>query len=453
MNSRPKVGFVCFGEVNTPYGRLEILRDDALRALDALRAEIVDVGIVTDDPSYETAEKAIGKLRAAEFSSLIICIAGWVPTHAVIKVTDVFRHMPMALWGLKGWREGDLILSTAPQAGSTAARGAFDALGYTFKYVYSAMDEPHPVAEIDAFTRAAHAAACLRNARVGSMGYRDMLLYGTQFEGNSMRGQLGVEVETFEMLEMVGNIEKLDQKDVDAGVEFVKDSWVIDGEVDDAVIGNGVKYALAIGMKIKERGYEAVTLLDVDGMKKLMGFPPAMVFMLLDHYYGVQVTPENDVMGNVTQLMLHYITGERIQYLEYYEFLKESMIAGVPDFIIKSVTDGDVHMLPAAFGMLSASLSNVSKVRPGYVTCARLYYKNGQYYMHMYTGDGKRPPKWTEFGWDDPVPVLPSLEIAPDSCTVAEFADKVTSQHVIVAYGDQSEPLKDLCRLLDIEIA
>jgi len=235
-------------------------------------------------------------------------------------------------------------------------------------------------------------------------------------------------------------------------VKFVRDNWVIDGKCDDEVIENGVKYALAIGMKVKERGYDAVTLLDVDGMKKLLSFPPAMVFMLLDHYYGVQVTPENDVMGNVTQLMLHYITGEQIQYLEYYEFFKDSVIAGVPDYIIKGVTDGEVHMLPAAFGLLSASLSNVSKVRPGYVTCARLIYKNGRYYMHMYTGDGKRPPKWTEFGWDDPVPMLPSLEIAPDSCTVEEFAQKVASQHVIVAYGDQSEPLRDLCALLDIEV-
>ena len=42
------------------------------------------------------------------------------------------------------------------------------------------------------------------------MGYRDMLLYGTQYEGNSMRGQLGVEVEPYEMLEMVRAIDTLE---------------------------------------------------------------------------------------------------------------------------------------------------------------------------------------------------------------------------------------------------
>jgi hypothetical protein len=49
-----------------------------------------------------------------------------------------------------------------------------------------------------------------------------MLLYGIQFEGNSMRGQSGVEVEPFEMLEMGQNIDKLSDADIKAGVDFVK---------------------------------------------------------------------------------------------------------------------------------------------------------------------------------------------------------------------------------------
>jgi L-arabinose isomerase len=284
------------------------------------------------------------------------------------------------------------------------------------------------------------------------MGYRDMLLYGTQYEGNSMRGQIGVEVEPFEMLEMMQNIEKIDEKDIKSGVEFVKKSWKFEKDCDDAIITSGVKYALAVGKKIKERGYEAVTLIDVDGMKKLLGFPPAMVFMLLEHYYGVQIIPENDVMGAVTQLMLTFITGQQIPYLEYYEFFEKSVLIGVPDFIPAAVTSGDVKMLPAAFGLLSASLLNVSAVRTGQVTCARLVYKKGKYYMHLYTGNAESPPDWAECGWAAPAPQLPSLEITPDSCTVEEFAQKVSSQHVLVCYGDHGETIKDLCGLLDITV-
>ncbi len=447
-----QIGFVCFGEVNTPIERLQMKHDEALAALQAKVAGVIDGGLVIDDPAYETADAAYNKLAGLDLSCLVVCIAGWIPTHAVIRVTDHFRHIPMLLWGLCGWKENGRIITTAEQAGTTALRPAFEALDYTFKYVYNIIDKPWPMDSIVSFIAAACARHNLRSARVGTMGYRDMLLYGTQFEGNSMRGQLGVEVEPYEMLEMIRAIDTLEAGKVAEGVKFVKENWVFKKACDDSVIEQGVKYALAIAKKIAERGWEAITLIDVDGMKKLEGFPPAMVFMLLEHYCGVLTVPENDVMGAVTQLIMKYISGQTVPYLEYYEFFENSMLIGVPDFIPKAATDGDVTVLPAAFGLLNASLLNVSKVKTGFVTCARLAYSKGKYKMHVYTAEAKTPPAWNEYGWDDPAPQLPSLEVFPTSCTVPEFAQNVYSQHVIVAFGDHAEALRDFCKMLDIEL-
>lgn len=451
MENRTRVGFVCFGEVNTPFERLQLKHDEAMKVISDKFDDIKDAGVVIDDPEYNTAKAAVAKLEGYDMDCLIVCVAGWVPTHAVTYVTDPFRHLPILLWGLCGWYENGHLITTADQAGTTAIRPAFEALGYNFKYVYSIVNKPLPVEKVVAFVSAAHAKKNLRNARVGTMGYRDMLLYGTQYEGNSMRGKIGVEVEPFEMLEMVQNMDKLNAADISEGVKFVKENWVFKKPCDDSVIENGVKYALAVAMKIKERGMEAVTLIDVDGMKKLLGFPPAMVFMLLDHYCQVLTIPENDVMGAVTQLIMKYITGQNVPYLEYYEFFEKSMLIGVPDFVPKSATDGDVTVLPAAFGLLSSSLLNVSKVKTGYVTCVRLVYVNGKYKMHLYTAEAKTPAPWNEFGWDDPAPQLPSLEVFPDSCTVEEFAQNVSCQHVIVAYGDYTEAVRDFCKMMDIE--
>ncbi len=452
MEKQVKVGFVCFGEVNTPVERLNLKHDDALKAIKEKFSDVCDAGLVIDDTEYATAKAALEKLEGYDMDCLIVCVAGWVPTHAVTYVTDPFRHLPILLWGLCGWYENGRLITTADQAGTTAIRPAFEALGYNFKYVYSIVNKPYPIEKIEAFVMAAHAKKNLRTARVGSMGYRDMLLYGTQYEGNSMRGQIGVEVEPFEMLEMVQNCEKLDSAEIAEGVKFVKENWVFKKECDDSVIESGVKYALAVAKKIKERNMEAITLIDVDGMKKLLNFPPAMVFMLLEHYCNVLTVPENDVMGAVTQLIMKYITGQTVPYLEYYEFFEKSMLIGVPDFVPKAATDGDVTVLPAAFGLLSASLLNVSKVKTGYVTCVRLVYVGGKYKMHVYTAEAKTPPAWNEFGWDDPAPQLPSLEVFPDSCTVEEFAQNVSCQHVIVAYGDYTEAIKDFCKMMDIEL-
>ena len=99
------VGFVCFGEVNTPYERLQIKHDAALKSLGALDAEIIDAGVVIDDPASKTARDAVSALKKKEIDSLIVCVAGWVPTHAVIRVTDEFRALPMVLWDYAaGWK-------------------------------------------------------------------------------------------------------------------------------------------------------------------------------------------------------------------------------------------------------------------------------------------------------------------------------------------------------------
>ena len=167
------IGFVCFGEVNTPIDRLNMKHDEALAALQARVEGVVDGGLVIDDPAYETADAAYAKLSGLDLSCLVVCIAGWIPTHAVIRVTDHFRHVPMLLWGLCGWKEKGRIITTAEQAGTTALRPAFEALDYTFKYVYNIIDKPWPMEKITGFIAACCARHNLRSARVGTMGYRD----------------------------------------------------------------------------------------------------------------------------------------------------------------------------------------------------------------------------------------------------------------------------------------
>ena len=269
-----KVGFVCFGEVNTPIEKLYEKHDTTLALLKEKFADwdILDAGLVIDDTEYKYADAAIEKLKAGDFECLLTVVCGWIPTHAVIRVTDNWRHLPILLWGLCGWKENGRIVTTAEQAGTTAIRPAYEALGYNFKYIYNIIGKEQPLDKVDAFVRAAHAKAMLRKTHVGSMGYRDMFLYGTCFEAQSMRSQIGPEVECFEMLEMVQNIEKLEQKDIDEGVKFVKENWVFKKECPEETIVNGVKYALAIVKKIKERGYEANRQYELTGKAMIVAY-------------------------------------------------------------------------------------------------------------------------------------------------------------------------------------
>ena len=445
-----KTAFIGFGEVNTPKEIIIKKCAEAAERLEKNGLELIRVFPVTDDYEETAIRSAVSVLEAGRFDSIVICIAGWIPSHAVIKITEHFRHIPMVLWGLCGWTEdGGRLVTTADQAGTSALRAVFDRLGYNFTYVYDIIGLPSGADRVVDFCRAACAAEKLRHARVGMAGYRDMNLYGTLCDGVSLKKVTGVEIETFELLEMVQRKEKLNNSEIAQTVSHI-DGWRQLKPVSDVSKRKAAEWYLSAAELVSERGYDAVSLKDVDGMKKLLGYPPAPVFMLLDQLSGVCTVPENDCLGSVTQLMVKYLTGQCAAYLEFYEFFSDGVLAGVPDYIPQEITEGEITVMPAAFGELDEGILNVSKVKPGRLTMCRLYERDGKYSMHMTVGEGIAPGKWEEAGWTQPAPQLPGLEIRLENTRA--FAENVMCQHYIISYGDNRGLLRDLCRILGIGV-
>ncbi len=81
-------------------------------------------------------------------------------------------------------------------------------------------------------------------------------------------------------------------------------------------------------------------LIDVDGFKKLPGFPPSMIFTLLSEDPAICTVPENDTLGAVTQVMVRVLCGQITPYLEFYEFMVDRVLMGVPDFVPREAVDG-----------------------------------------------------------------------------------------------------------------
>ena len=445
-----KAAFIGFGEVNTPVEIIVKKCKDAEASLVKEGLDLISVYPVTDDYEEKDIKKAIAVLENKSFDVLIVCIAGWIPTHAVVKVTEHFRHKPMVLWGLCGWMEGDRLVTTADQAGTTAIRKTFYDLGYTFKYVYDIIGLPSKSKKVYNYAVAASAAARLRHSRAGMAGYRDMNLYGTQVDGPSLKREIGPEIETFEMLEMEQRYQQITEEEKQAVVDECMNKWHFVKTANPESMKKAAGYYLAVKSICEERGYDAISLKDVDGMKKLLGFPPAPIFMLLADEAGLCTVPENDSLGNITQLMVKYLTGQCAFYLEFYEFFEDRVLAGVPDYVPAEVVDGEVTVMPAAFGELSEGILNVSKVKPGKVTMCRLTYDDGMYYMHMVVGEGITPRKWEEAGWTQPAPQLPGLEILLND--VEGFAQNVMCQHYIISYGDNRELIKNLCDILGVHV-
>jgi L-fucose isomerase-like protein len=448
-----KAGFVGFGEVNSPRDLIERKCLAAKRSLEERGIELVYTDPVSDDPERKDEIRAIADLSRQDWDFLVVCVAGWIPSHTVIDVICHFAHKPMVLWGLTGYMEGDRLVTTADQAGTTALRDPMDALGLKFKYIYDTVDAPYAGAgKVQRFGEVARAVSMLKHAKIGFMGYRDMALYATLVDGVSLRRVVGPDIEVFQMLEVVQKMEALDPAKVAEVVAEIKGEWTFEEPVPDPALETGVRMYLAVMEKARERGYEAISLVDVDGVKRLLHFPPAMPLLLLADKGGVASIPENDGLGAVTQLIVRYLTGQVGAYLEFYEFFTDRLLMGVPDYVPSEVVDGPVRVLPwPGFGGLKDGILNVSRVKAGEATICRLASRGDRYTIHVVHGEAVPPRPWEEAGWEPPAPQLPSVEFVPD-CTMDEFSQRVFGQHYIIAYGDQRQQLADLCKVLGIEV-
>ena len=113
MNQKITAAFVGFGEVNTPREIIEKKCRDARKQLVAQGMELICTDPVSDDSAGRDVARARVELAKADFDLLIVCLAGWIPSHAVMGVIDHFKRKPMLLWGLTGWKEGGRFVTTA----------------------------------------------------------------------------------------------------------------------------------------------------------------------------------------------------------------------------------------------------------------------------------------------------------------------------------------------------
>ena len=220
-----RIGFVGFGEVNTPRECITERCAAVAQQLVDDGFELVRAGPVADDPAGVQAARARAELARAEFCAVVICVAGWIPSWAVLAVIEPFRHLPMILLGLTGWKQGDRFVTTADQAGTTALRQPMAELGYKFKYVVTPRGSEFPLAQLRPYLRAAQAARRLRTASIGMAGYRDMRLYGTLYDGISLKKQIGPEIEHFDLLELKQSMDTIPDAEVRQMTETLRARW------------------------------------------------------------------------------------------------------------------------------------------------------------------------------------------------------------------------------------
>lgn len=409
------------------------------------------IELIRTDPVFALGqeERAIRELKAKPWDFLIVNVINWIDPRAATRLLYEFRHEPIILYSKGGFTEGNTLTSPAAGAGSTALRFPMERWGIKFKYLFNGPDQNMDVAGILQFGRAAHTMKKLRSARVGILGFNDMGLYTTGFNVTSLRGVTGVEVESFDMLQLERQMTALPDETVLGEVTRITADWEYPlGKPKAAAIERAIRMYLATVEICKQKNFSAVSYKCVEGIPAYMNavhsVPSALVATA-----GYPYVDEDDVGNLVAELMLKWLSGgQPVTFLEHYEHHPDWILLGVDGFAPMQLLAGNPQVKPIQTVLLDG-LVFCGPMKTGRMTLACLSEDDQGYRMHIVTGNGVTPPQWVEMGV--PLPSWPSVKFVPDS-SVRKILDHVQSQHFAVVFGDYAKEMIDLCYLLGIKI-
>jgi L-fucose isomerase len=320
--------------------------------------------------------------------------------------------------------------------------------GIAFKYLFNAPDTPMDIEGIMSFARAASTMKRLRHARLGMIGYNDMGLYSTGYNPTRLREWIGPEIESMDMLQLQKKMDTLDHGEVRQEMQKVTKDWEYPlGKPREEVIMKAIRMYMATVKICEEKKFDTFSYKCVDGVDLEMGLTHAVPSSLVADA-GYPYVDENDLGNSVAQLMLKWISGKQVTFLEHYEHHPEWILLGEDGYCPKDFIEGKPQIKDVSTVLLGG-IAHCSNMKKGRMTLACLSEVLDGYRMHIVTGEGKERPEWVEMGV--PLPSWPSVTFYPDA-QVADILNHVQSQHFAAVYGDYVSELVDLCYLLDIGV-
>jgi L-fucose isomerase-like protein len=424
----------------------------AARAEEELRGAgitLVRTGPVTHP---DDVDRAVAELSAGDWDLLILNVINWIDVRAAARVALAFREHPTLLYSYGGRTEGDVLISPAAGAGSTGLRYPLERFGIRFDYLFNAPDTPMDTPGVTSMARAARARRMLGSARLGMVGAHDMGLYTTPFDVTRLRGRIGPEVESIDLLQLRKAEDALDADAVEQEADRLSASWDEPfGSIPPDVLRRAVRLALATLRVCEQRGFDAFSYKSVEGISLELDTTHNLASSLVASA-GVPYIDENDMLNLTAQLMLGWLAGSTPSFLEHYEHHPDWILLGVDGFVPDDWIEGRPRVKPVTSVATGApvGVAQCSRMRPGRLTLACLAEADTQngYRMHLVTGEGVEPPAWEEMSVPGP---LPSLRFIPDG-DVRSILDTVQSQHFAAVHGDHADDLERLCMLLDIPV-
>ncbi|MBC7106149.1 MAG: L-fucose/L-arabinose isomerase family protein, partial [Firmicutes bacterium] len=322
-----------------------------------------------------------------------------------------------------------------------------------------------------AFIRAASALARLRGESFGLFGGRPMGMYTAVANPDQWMKLFGVDVEHIDQSEIVRRAELAPADEAEHAFQWLS-----------AKVGKiryDEKQLTPEKLKLQIRSYIAVREMAQEMGLDFLGIKAQPE--LTDHFVTMDVTEaflndpydwngpkeptvaatEADMDGALTMEILKHITGEPVLFADLRHYDEELGVFDLcnsgthPTYFAGRSYDPDenlpkVEFYPQGFYFPAGGASVRHIAAPGKVTLARLARKSGRYWLAILPGEFIELPKEeaerkaaaTQVEWPH---AFTRLEVGPE-----ELLSEYDSNHIHAAYGDWTEELTWVARMLRI---
>jgi L-fucose isomerase-like protein len=436
---KPRVACVPFGYPDYPRADLDRMIGASSQALAEMGLDVVDVPAVILPPDVAPALQV---LRAAEYDALVVVLVSWVEAPLLVSTLRPFRDRPVLLWSHTTYMDGDarVTLGALPAAG--VIRETLQEMGFSFRFVWGMPGEEQLPGKMLPYLRAAATANAMAHARVGLFGYASMGMYTGTIDHTQLRSQLGPEIDQQDQYVLIDRFGKIADDEVRALLPR-QEGWELSLSAGPRDMDRVFRMYAAIKAVSQEARYDAITIKCQYELSRIFGLAPCMPLSILGD--EMVVSCEGDVPLVVSQLILHYLTGEPTSYGDLHNATDTEILLGACGFAPLSYAAG--QPIVNKHTALYEGLLNSSPYKPGPVTLARLGSTNGGFKMHISGGQAVPPPNFHEVG----CPPYPFTSVVLDGST-EHFMANLFSQHYAIAYGDVRQELHELCRMLNIAV-
>ena len=444
---KTRVVILSLGEEMYPQDYLDQVIGTVRQAVIAMDVQVVYADTVMSEHDGQRVREA---LKEKTFDVIIANFVSWHITPYVMQALKDYTHIPILVWGIGGktYPSGTLH-SPAAAAGITAFVPLLKAMKYKYHIICEKPDTPIQTQAVEAFLRLCGTARSIRNSHIGLIGYADMGLYTCSYDKFEVFNELGIDIEDYFAYEITQQMDRCAPETVQSLVDEISNTMHFQNDIPPHVLDRCARLYWAMKQKSRQRSLDAISIKCVNGVTGQMGINPCLAQSLLAGK-DLSVICECDAYGLITNVILTKLTNQTSAFMENYEVFDDAVLVGVCGFIPADFVQGRLEIRSANLGDTNQGISNVSKVKTGLVTFARLYRQDDRFKMFISRGQASDSPKWTELGWNDPTPDFPSVMLTLEM-PVQTYLETVPGQHIIMVYGDWKQQLVDLCKLMYIQ--